>query len=142
MNLKTIDYELPKELIAKNPVFPRDSSTLVEVKESFEIYKFTYLINLLKKGDCLVINNTKVVPAELSGICKGKKISLTLNNLIRKNLKEINIEIDDDYLIVERQINSSQKSKLLINSEIRPLSDIKNTFKNDIEYQENFEQQE
>ena len=85
MNLKSIDYELPKELIAKNPASPRDSSTLVEVKESFEIYKFTYLINLLKKGDCLVINNTKVVPAELSGICKGKKISLTLNNLIRKN---------------------------------------------------------
>ena len=72
MNLKSIDYELPKELIAKNPALPRDSSTLVEVKESFEIYKFTYLINLLKKGDCLVINNTKVVPAELSGICKGK----------------------------------------------------------------------
>ncbi len=85
MNLKSVDYELPKELIAKNPASPRDSSSLVEVKESFEIYKFTYLINLLKKGDCLVINNTKVVPAQLSGICKGKKISLTLNNIISKN---------------------------------------------------------
>ena len=50
MNLKSIDYELPKELIAKNPTSPRDnSSTLVEVKESFEIYKFTYLINLAKR---------------------------------------------------------------------------------------------
>ena len=50
---KSVDYELPKELIAKNPASPRDSSSLVEVKESFEIYKFTYLINLLKKVTAL-----------------------------------------------------------------------------------------
>ena len=85
MNLKSIDYDLPKKLIAKNPVSPRDSSSLVEVKESFKTHKFTYLLNLLKKGDCLVINNTKLVPAELKGICKGKKISVTLNSLLRKN---------------------------------------------------------
>jgi len=70
------------------------------------------------------------------------KAVFEINNLIKKNLKELNIEIDDDYLIVERQINSNRKSKLLINSEIRPLSDIKNTLKNVIEFQENFEQQE
>ena len=54
----------------------------------------------------------------------------------------MNINIDDDYLIVERQINSSQKSKLLINGEIKPLSNIKGILKNVIEFQENFEQQE
>ncbi len=74
-------------------------------------------------------------------ICSIKAV-FEINNLIRKNLKELNIEIDDDYLIVERQINSNQKSKLLINSEIRPLSDIKYILKNVIEFQENFEQQE
>ena len=83
-------------------------------------------------------SNLNLKDNEISSI----KAVFEINNLIRKNLKEINIEIDDDYLIVERQINSSQKSKLLINSEIRPLSDIKNTLKNVIEFQENFEQQE
>ena len=70
------------------------------------------------------------------------KAVFEINNLIRKNLKECNIDIEDDYLIVERQINSSQKSKLLINGEIRPLNNIKVILKNAIEFQENFEQQE
>ncbi len=83
-------------------------------------------------------SNLNLKDNEISSI----KAVFEINNLIRKNLKELNIEIDDDYLIVERQINSNQKSKLLINSEIRPLSDIKNTLKNVIEFQENFEQQE
>ena len=82
--------------------------------------------------------NLNLKDNEISSI----KAVFEINNLIRKNLKELNIEIDDDYLIVERQINSNQKSKLLINSEIRPLSEIKNTLKNVIEFQENFEQQE
>ena len=54
----------------------------------------------------------------------------------------LNINIDDDYLIVEREINSNQKSKLLINGEVKPLSFIKSILKNVIEFQENFEQQE
>ena len=83
-------------------------------------------------------SNLNLKDNEISSI----KAVFEINNLIRKNLKELNIEIDDDYLIVERQINSDQKSKLLINSEIRPLSDIKNTLKNVIEFQENFEQQQ
>ena len=83
-------------------------------------------------------SNLNLKDNEISSI----KAVFEINNLIRKNLKELNIEIDDDYLIVERQINSNQKSKLLINSEIRPLSDIKYILKNVIEFQENFEQQE
>ena len=62
--------------------------------------------------------------------------------MIKKNLIEQKIDIDDDYLIVEREINSKQKSKLFINGEIRPLSFIKNILKNTIEFQENYEQQE
>ncbi len=78
---------------------------------------------------------------------KGNEIStikavFEINDLIKKNLDELNINIEDDYLIVERQINSNQKSKLLINGEIKPLSNIKGILKNVIEFQENFEQQE
>ena len=70
------------------------------------------------------------------------KAVFEINNLIKKNLKELDINIEDDYLIVERQINSNQKSKLLINGEIKPLFSVKVILKNIIEFQENFEQQE
>ncbi len=70
------------------------------------------------------------------------KAVFEINNLIKKNLKELDINIEDDYLIVERQINSNQKSKLLINGEIKPLFSAKVILKNVIEFQENFEQQE
>ena len=78
---------------------------------------------------------------------KNKEISsikavFEINSLIKKNLDELNINIDDDYLIIEREINSNQKSKLLINGEIKPLSNAKEILKNVIEFQENFEQQE
>ena len=54
------------------------------------------------------------------------KAVFEINSLIQKNLDENNIHIEDDYLIIERQINSEQKSKLFINGEIRSLSNIKN----------------
>ena len=70
------------------------------------------------------------------------KAVFEINDLIKKNLDEHNINIEDDYLILERQINSSQKSKLLINDEIKPLNITKGILKNVIEFQENYEQQE
>ncbi len=70
------------------------------------------------------------------------KAIFEINNLIKKNLNELNISLEDDYLIVEREINSNQKSKLFINGEIKPLSYVKGILKNVIEFQENFEQQE
>ncbi len=70
------------------------------------------------------------------------KAVFEINNLIKKNLKELKISLDDDYLILERQINSNQKSKLLINGEIKPLIIVRGILKNVIEFQENFEQQE
>jgi len=70
------------------------------------------------------------------------KVVFEINSLIKKNLDELNLIIEDDYLIVERIINSNQKSKLLINGEMKPLNNIKEILKNVIEFQENFEQQE
>ena len=70
------------------------------------------------------------------------KAVFEINELIERNAKEFGIELEDDYLIIERQINSLQKSKLLVNGEIKPLSHVKGILKNVIEFQENFEQQE
>ncbi len=61
---------------------------------------------------------------------------------INKNLKDLNIEIEDDYLIVERQINYQQKSKILLNGQTTSQSVIKKVLINTIEFQENYEQQE
>lgn len=64
-------YDLPKELIAQHPIEPRDSSRmLVYHKDSCNIeHKHFYdLTQYLKKGDVLVINNTKVIPARIFGV--------------------------------------------------------------------------
>ncbi len=74
--LKTqdFDYNLPIELIAQEPIFPRDRARLLLVDKKRKIFKddnFFNLDNILKNNDLLVINDTKVFPARLL----GKKIS-------------------------------------------------------------------
>ncbi|MBE5928805.1 MAG: tRNA preQ1(34) S-adenosylmethionine ribosyltransferase-isomerase QueA [Lachnospiraceae bacterium] len=74
--MKTSDfyYELPEELIAQDPLLDRSSSRLMKVDmESGELTHlvFSNIINELRSGDCLVINNTKVIPARLLGEKEG-----------------------------------------------------------------------
>lgn len=73
--MKTSDfyYDLPEELIAQTPVEPRNSSRLLFLsKNDGEIQhkNFTDLFQFLKKGDCLVLNNTRVLPARIFGVRK------------------------------------------------------------------------
>lgn len=67
--LDAYDYQLPEELIAQNPLVPRDSSRLLVVDSpshhSHQI--FHNLPNLLQPEDLLVLNNTRVIPARLYG---------------------------------------------------------------------------
>lgn len=70
--MKTSDfyYDLPQELIAQTPVEPRDSSRLLVLSKdngSVEHSIFHNLCDYLKAGDCLVLNNTRVLPARLYG---------------------------------------------------------------------------
>jgi S-adenosylmethionine:tRNA ribosyltransferase-isomerase len=72
MQLKTSDfyYDLPKELIAQDPLTDRAASRLMVLdKKTGEVehHVFRDVINYLNPGDCLVINNTKVIPARLIG---------------------------------------------------------------------------
>lgn len=71
--MKTVDfyYDLPEELIAQTPLEPRDSSRmLVLSKESGEIeHKHFYnIIDHLNEGDCLILNDSRVLPARIFGI--------------------------------------------------------------------------
>ena len=70
------------------------------------------------------------------------KAVFEINQKIKNNLDSLNIEIEDDYLIVERQIDTNQKSKILLNNQITSLTAVKKMLGNIIEFQENYEQQE
>ena len=86
MKLDLFDYELPEELIAQFPLSKRTSSKLLHVKAfgaDFSDLKFLDLINLLRKGDLLVLNDTKVVPARLFGKKEsGGEVEFLLERMI------------------------------------------------------------
>jgi S-adenosylmethionine:tRNA ribosyltransferase-isomerase len=68
LTLSAYDYHLPPDRIAQNPVTPRDSSRLLVVEPSHARHQiFRDLPSLLKPGDLLVMNNTRVLPARLYG---------------------------------------------------------------------------
>ena len=70
MDINEFDYDLPKELIAQTPLKDRSSSKLLIMnKNSGELKHevFSNIINYLNKGDVLVLNDTKVIPARLIG---------------------------------------------------------------------------
>ena len=64
-------YDLPEELIAQHPIEPRDSSRLMVLdKKTGEVQHkiFRDITECLHKGDCLILNNTKVLPARMYGV--------------------------------------------------------------------------
>lgn len=68
------DYELPKELIAQNPAEPRDSSRLFVIDRksgAFQHRFFRDIAKYLRRGDLLVLNDTRVLPARICGVKKG-----------------------------------------------------------------------
>lgn len=70
MQLKDFYYDLPEELIAQDPIEDRSASRLMHVDRfsgELEHRIFKDVIEYLNEGDCLVINNTKVIPARLMG---------------------------------------------------------------------------
>lgn len=83
-------YDLPENLIAQTPVEPRDSSRLLiydREQKTIEHKHFRDIIDYLNKGDVLVVNNTRVLPARLFGYKDtGAKIEILLQKRI--NLKE------------------------------------------------------
>lgn len=96
-------YNLPEELIAQKPLDPRDSSRLLVYNREtnkIEHKKFFNVIDYLKKGDVLVINNSRVLPARLFGykntgakieILLQKRINLTDWEVIAKPFKRLDI---------------------------------------------------
>ena len=71
MNIEEFDYELPKELIAQTPMEQRDECRLMVLNRAegtIEHKHFYDVLDYLKPGDCLVMNDSKVIPARIFGV--------------------------------------------------------------------------
>lgn len=82
-DLKTSDfyYDLPEELIAQTPAEPRDSSRMLVYNRERDTLSHEHFYDItkhLKKGDLLVINNTRVIPARIFGHIDGKQTTFEI----------------------------------------------------------------
>lgn len=87
MDVKEFYFELPQELIAQDPLPDRSGSRLLVLDKktgTFAHKKFRQISEYLRPGDCLVINNTKVIPARLFGEKAGTQAKIELLLLKRR----------------------------------------------------------
>jgi S-adenosylmethionine:tRNA ribosyltransferase-isomerase len=79
MRVEDFDFELPKHLIADHPVEPRDAARLLLVGERITDRRIAELPQLLRPGDLMVCNDTRVIPARLVGSRGAAHIEATLH---------------------------------------------------------------
>ena len=87
MKVSEFNYDLPEELIAQTPIEKRDESRLMVLdrsKQTIEHKTFKNIIDYLEPGDCLVRNNTKVIPARIYG---KKETGAKVEFLLLKNME-------------------------------------------------------
>ncbi len=73
------DFDLPPKRIAQHPARPRDAARLLHVAEQLTDCRMRDLPRLLRPGDLLVANDTRVIPAQLEGRRGGARIGITLD---------------------------------------------------------------
>ncbi|NLL72845.1 MAG: tRNA preQ1(34) S-adenosylmethionine ribosyltransferase-isomerase QueA [Clostridiales bacterium] len=115
--MKTNDfyYDLPEELIAQDPLEDRTNSRLLVLDRhtgEYEHKKFKDITNYLRKGDCLVLNNTKVIPARLI----GEKINKPLSNKQDESSPGAKIEL----LLLKRKENDVWETLVKPGKKARP----------------------
>lgn len=87
MDVKDFDYELPQELIAQDPLPDRSASRLMVLNRrtgAVEHRHFRDILGYLREGDCLVLNNTKVIPARLYGVKEDTQAKIEVLLLKRR----------------------------------------------------------
>jgi S-adenosylmethionine:tRNA ribosyltransferase-isomerase len=91
LKTKDFDYYLPEELIAQKPLLQRDASRLLvydRKSDSTDHRHFYDVVEYLKPGDVLVLNNTRVLPARLFGVKRGTARHVEFLLLNRKNARD------------------------------------------------------
>ncbi|MDR1476709.1 MAG: S-adenosylmethionine:tRNA ribosyltransferase-isomerase [Rickettsiales bacterium] len=78
MKVSLFDFDLPEEFIASEPLEKRDEAKLLTVPE-LDILKVKDLVDILPSNSLIVLNNTKVIPARLHGVCNGHPYVATLH---------------------------------------------------------------
>lgn len=124
MKVKDFYFDLPKELIAQHPVEKRDESRLMVVNKTskeIEHKHFKNIIEYLNPGDCLVLNDTRVLPARLLGVREGTggKMEFLLLRRIDNNQWETLVKPGKKAVIGSRFIfgNGELKAKVISFSE-------------------------
>lgn len=128
MRVDLFDFDLPPERIALRPAMPRDSAKLLWVNPNeapqFRDYTIRDLPNLLKPGDALVFNDTKVFPAQLDGIRRrddlAAKISFTLHKKIDEQrwiafarpAKKIQTGDEIDFGVLKAQVTARHEGEV------------------------------
>ena len=87
MDVKDFYYDLPEELIAQDPLEDRSSSRLMVLDKNTGAIQhkiFKDILDYLNPGDCLVLNNTKVIPARLFGVKEGTEAKIEILLLKRR----------------------------------------------------------
>jgi len=94
MKTNDFDFHLPEQLIAQTPLKKRDSSRLLVAYRKAQMIKHDYfssIVNYLNKGDCLVLNDTRVIPGRLYG--KKGKTGANIELLLLTEVKDRSWEV-------------------------------------------------
>ena len=87
MDVDLFDYELPSDFIAQTPINPRDTARLLDLTSGGLKDRFIQeLPFILKPGDLLVANNTRVIPTKLQGKCASKRITVNLHKKVSPSI--------------------------------------------------------
>ena len=114
-SLKSYNFDLPEERIAQNPKENRDESRLLLLKRGtghVSHFYFKDVIDLLQKGDLLVVNNTKVIPARLKGKKEtGGKVEVLIIDYTQGLVKEAEAFEKESYFQCDCLVKASKSPK-------------------------------
>jgi len=88
MRVDLFDFDLPETLIADRPMEPRDSARLLTVGNSLDRHRFSDLPDLLRSGDVLVLNDTRVIPGRLSGVRNAERGTARVEVTLLKQINQ------------------------------------------------------
>lgn len=133
MNKSDFYYELPEELIAQTPIEPRDASRLLVYDRSTNTIEHKHFYDLpdyLHKGDVLVINNTRVLPARIYGVkaVTGAKVEFLLHKRINLTDWEVLVKPAKKASVGAKFVFSDKLSAEIIEYEGEGLRKVRFTF--------------
>lgn len=133
MNKSDFYYELPEELIAQTPIEPRDASRLLVYDRSINTIEHKHFYDLpdyLHKGDVLVINNTRVLPARIYGVkdVTGAKVEFLLHKRINLTDWEVLVKPAKKASVGAKFVFSDKLSAEVIEYEGEGLRKVRFTF--------------